>query len=445
VEAAATSAVAPPPAGSGLGSRGRARLGIAGLAVLALAAIPLAAPGAELVPAAQGDGPLWLLGLYGEGLRVGPGAYYAFLWCAFAAHLCVLLAAPTLDRRLLRSVSVLLIVAFALAPPLLSQDVFSYIDYARLGVLGDLNPYSHKPIALPDDPAFAYVAWADSPSAYGPLFTLLTYPLASLSVPAALWTLKGVAAASVLALALLVARLAPSRGADPRRGFVMVALNPLVLVHVVGGAHNDATTMLVAFAGCAAVLAARELSGGFALAGAATLKASAAFAAPFALLAALQPSTGLKRDSGSRFRPVDRFLVGGAAVFAGIALAAYAAFGWAWLDGFVVVGENQGRVSNYSLPNLLSELLNVDVDAVRTLTAGAYLVLLTALLRWVHRGGDWIRAAGWAALGLLLATAWLLPWYIVWALPFAAISRDNRLIAAVLVLTALQLAARVPL
>jgi len=407
--------------------------------------VPLAAPGPELVPAAQGDGPRWLLGLYGDGLGIGPGAYYAFLWCAFAAHLCVLLAAPALDRRLLRGAAVLLIVAFALAPPLLSQDVFSYVDYARLGVLGDLNPYSHDPTALPSDAAFPFVGWADSPSAYGPLFTLLTYPLASLSVPAALWTLKGLAAASLLALALLVARVAPSRGVDPGRAFAMVALNPLVLVHVVGGAHNDATAMLVAFAGCAAILAARELSAGFALASAATLKASTAFAAPFALLASPQPPTGLKREPESRFRPVGRFLVGGAMGLAAIGLLAHAAFGWAWLDGFDVVGENQGRVSNYSLPNLLSELLNLDVDAVRALAALVYLTLFAALLRWVCGGGDWIRAIGWAAIGLLLATAWLLPWYIVWALPFAAISRDDRLVAAVLTLTALQLAARVPL
>jgi hypothetical protein len=372
----------------------------------------------------------WLLGLYGEGLGVGPGAYYALLWVAFAAHLCVLFAAPALDRRLIRAASVALIVAFALAPPLLSQDVFSYIDYARLGVVGDLNPYTHDPTALPGDPAFPYVGWADSSSAYGPLFTLATYPLALLSVPGALWTLKAVAAASVLALALLVARLAPARGVDPRRGFVMVALNPLILVHVVGGAHNDATTMLVALAGCAAVLVAREASGGFAVAAATGLKLSAAFVAPFALLGATRPR---------------RLVLGACIALATTAAAGFLAFGPHFFDSATLAGENQGRVSNYSLPNLLSEATNVDVDAIRALTAVAYLVFLAGLLRWVRRGADWVRATGWAAIGLLLATAWLLPWYIVWALPFAAISRDERLVAAVLALTALQLAARIPL
>jgi len=397
---------------------------------LAAAAVPLAAPGPNLVPAATADGPGWLLGLYGDGLGVSPGLYYSFLWLAFASHLCVLLAAPALDRRLVRGAAVLLVVAFAIAPPLLSEDVFSYIAYARLGALHDLNPYTHAPLDFPADPSFAHLGWTESPSAYGPLFTLATYPLASLSVPAALWALKGIAAASVLGLALLVARLAPARGVDSRRGFVMVALNPLVLVHVVGGAHNDATTMLVALAGCAAVLGLREGSGGFAIASAAGLKLSAAFVAPFALLGAVRRV---------------RFASGAGTAAIAIAAAGLLAFGPHLLDSAAMVGENQGRVSNYSLPNLLSELLDVGIDQLRLLAAAAFAALLAALMLWVVRGGDWIRATGWAALGLLLATAWLLPWYIIWALPFAALSRDERLVFAVLALTALQLAARIPL
>ena len=254
------SAAAPRPAGSGLaeGSRARRALGLAGLAGLLATAVPLVAPGPGLVPAAGGGAPGWLLGVYGGGLGIGPGAYYALLWAAFAAYLCVLVAAPAIGRRTLVAAAVVLIVAFALSPPLLSQDVFSYIAYARLGVVHGLNPYTHAPIDALADPSFPHVGWTESASSYGPLFTLATYPLAHLSVPAAIWTLKAVAAASVLALGLLAARIAPARGIDPRRCFAIVALNPLVLVHVVGGAHNDATVMLAALAGCAAVIALRE-------------------------------------------------------------------------------------------------------------------------------------------------------------------------------------------
>ena len=418
------------PAASGPDSRRRLRaLGLAGLGGLAVATFGLAAPGPGLVPAAVDGGPGWLLGPYGEGLGLGAGAYYGLLWIAFASHLCVFFAAPALDRRLIRSVAFALVAAFALAPPLLSADVFSYIAYARLDDAG-LNPYERAPLAIGADPVFPHVGWTESPSAYGPLFTIATLPLAWLSVPAALWTLKAVAAASVLGLALLVARLAPARGIDPRRGFVMVALNPLVLVHVVGGAHNDALTMLVALAGCAGVLALRETSGGGAALAAVGLKLSAAFVAPFALL-------------GSARRA--RWVAGAAVASAAVAGAAMLAFGPPALDSAQLAGENQGRVSNYSLPNLLSELSGLDVDALRALTAVAYAALVAGLLLRVGRGGDWIKAAGWAAVGLLLASAWLLPWYVIWALPFAALSRDGRLVAAVLALTALQLAARVPL
>jgi glycosyl transferase family 87 len=358
-------------------------------------------------------------------------ATYGLLWAGFLVYLGVLAKAPVLGRRLVWGAILLALAIFAAVPPLLSQDVYSYLDYARLGVVHGLNPYVHPPSAAPADPVFAEVGWTEATSAYGPLFTLATYPLAWLPVDAAVWLLKAIAAASVLGLAALVSRLASLRGVDPLRAAAFVALNPLVLVHVVGGAHNDATAMLVAMAGCAAVLALREASGGFAIAAAIGLKLSAAFVAPFALL-------------GARPRP-GRFLLGAAVALAAIAAAGYAAFGWHWLDSLGLAGENQGRVSNYSIPNLLSELLNLDIDLVRATAIAAYLGFLAALLFWAWRGADWIRAAAWASLGLLLASAWLLPWYLIWTLPFAALSRDRALQPLVLALTALQLVARVPL
>ncbi len=64
--------------------------------------------------------------------------------------------------------------AFAIAPPLLSLDVFSYLSYARLDALGGLNPYEAVPGDLPGDAALPYVLDnRDVVSAYGPLFSLL--------------------------------------------------------------------------------------------------------------------------------------------------------------------------------------------------------------------------------------------------------------------------------
>ncbi len=77
-------------------------------------------------------------------------------------------------------------------PILISTDVFSYIAYARMGVEHGLNPYLHGPASISHDPVFLYVGhdWRRTATAYGPLYTLLSYPLAPLGVVGALWAMK---------------------------------------------------------------------------------------------------------------------------------------------------------------------------------------------------------------------------------------------------------------
>jgi hypothetical protein len=234
----------------------------------------------------------------------------------------------------------------------------------------------------------------------------------------------------VLATAYLVARLAPARGIDATRAAAFVALNPLVLVHVVGGPHNDGLAILLMTLGVAAMLTAREGLGSSAFVSASLTKSSAAIAIPFALL-------------GSARRP--RFLLGGLAALALLALAAYLAFGWNWLHAFSLAGENQSRTSHMSIPITTARLTGLDPDLVRTTALALYAALFIYLLIWTHRGGDWLRATAWATTGLLLASAWLLPWYLLWPLPAAALSRDRALQLLVLCLTAYQLGARIPL
>jgi alpha-1,6-mannosyltransferase len=352
------------------------------------------------------------------------------MWAGFAAYLGVLAGAPRLRRRALWGVIVTFVAGFAAAPVLLSHDVYSYVDYARLGVRHSLDPYVHPPLAAPSDSAFAKVTWPDTTSAYGPLFTLATYPLAWLPVTAAVAALKALAALSVLGIAFLTARIGAWRGVDPLRAAAFVALNPLVLVHVVGGAHNDGLAMLLAMLALAAILSARELTGGAALLAAIAAKLSVAFLAPFALI-------------GSARRR--RTLAGGAAAALGVGVAACLAFGWDWVGGLGLAGENQSRTSHMSIPITVARLSGLGSDGVRIAAAILFAALVAFLLAWTARGGDWVRASAWTASGLLLASAWLLPWYLIWALPLVAISRDRPLQLLTLGLTAYQLGARIPL
>jgi hypothetical protein len=397
--------------------------------ILLLVAVPLAAPGPELVPGAAVGEPGWLLGVFGGGFGIAPGTYLVLLYAAVLLWAVVIAAGTALPRRPLHAAAGFLIVLFALAPPLLSLDAFSYIAYARLGTDG-LNPYEFAPADLVGDQAAARVEdFRSAVSVYGPLFTLGSYPLGALGVPAALWSLKAIAAAAVAGIAWLSGRLAAWRGLDPGIAIAFVALNPLVLVHVVGGAHNDALMVLLAMLAIAAALSARPRLAGAGLVAAAAVKVSAGLYAPFALI-----------GSGDRRR-----LLTGALIAAAIAaVVSLSVFGTGVLEALDVAGANQDRVSRWSVPATLSRISGMDIGLLRAIFAVGYGIAVVGLLAWVARGADWIRAAGWAAFGLLVASAYMVPWYLIWLLPIAAISRDRVLIAAAVLLTLFQVPNGVP-
>ena len=262
--------------------------------------------------------------------------------------------------------------------------------------------------------------------------------------------LKAAAALSVLAIAVLVARIAPSRGVSPLGAVAFVALNPLVLIHVVGGAHNDGLAMLAATLGVAAMLSAREASAGAAFVAAFAIKAPAAIAAPFALVSAARLSLspqprGEKAATAGAGRAVARLIAGAFLAALAIGAAAYAAFGWHWLHAIELLGRHEHRSTHLSVPSTFARLTGLSPTAVRAAALALFALSFAYLLLRTWRGTDWLRCAAWASFLLLLATAWLLPWYLIWALPLVALSRDRPLQLLTLMLTAYQLPARMPL
>jgi alpha-1,6-mannosyltransferase len=407
-----------------------------------MAALP-AAPGSNLVLATSGGSPGWLLGPLrfagvsgADGPLAGP-LFYAALWVALVLYVVVVCDARSVGVRPALGAVVALHLLFLLAPPLLSHDVFSYIAYARLGVANHLNPYTHAPLDIPHDPGFTHAGSVKAVSAYGPLFTLLTYPLSPLGVPAAFWILKIVAALSSLGVVALVWRIAVRLGRDPLVPALLVGLNPLVLVHVVGGAHNEALTLLVTMVGVLLWVSARERAGVAVATLATGIKASAGLVFPFLVV----------HDIRRRIWPA-------IAVVVALALLGVIAFGTHALDAFSLISDNQGRTSRFSLPHKTAQLLGALLpgdrldyrDAVRVAFALAFAGVFVWLLWRTWRGTiDALDAIAWATFAILIASAWLVPWYILWLLPFAALSRDRRLRLATLALSAWMLAITVPL
>jgi alpha-1,6-mannosyltransferase len=420
------------------------------VAIYAALAAGFAVPGSRVVLATAGGSPSWLLGPLrplgwgGADSDLAGPLFYAGLWGAMLAYVAVVAGARAIGPRLAIASIVGLHALFLLAPPLLSQDVFSYVSYARLEVIHSLDPYTTSPDAVPLDAAFPFAGSKGAESVYGPLFTIVTLPLAKLSVSGAFWVLKAVAALASLGVVALTWACARRLGRDPVAPALVVGLNPLVLVHVVGGAHNDALVVLLWMGAALALLAApgRDPLAGGLVAVSAAVKASAALVAPFMLI-------------GARRRVA--FVAGGLAGAAVALAAASVVFGSSAIEAFGLLGQNQDRTTRWSVPQRIADgaagltggSAGSIVDPVRAVLALALLAALVLLLRlaWLRRDepGAWIAPAGWATLGLLVASAWLVPWYAIWLMPLAALGADRRLLWASFALCAYMLVIAVPL
>jgi alpha-1,6-mannosyltransferase len=350
-----------------------------------------------------------------------------FLLVAMTAGYVVLVSAGSLPAKGAVA-GIVALHAIVLVGPPISSDVFSYLDYARLGALHGVNPYAHSPAFVPGDPAYAYVGrlWTHMPSAYGPLFTVASYPAALLGIAGGVVLLKGVTVASSLALVGLTAAVARRRGHDPVRAALLVGANPILIIFGVEAVHNDLPMLALAMLGVWLALRDHPASGAGAAVLGAAIKAPVALVLPFMLAASDRPR---------------RTLGGAAAAALAVAAGAVAVFGTQAFGLVTVLSRQQKLVTQNSFASEVARLFgHTHVTAADRMLLHVLLGLAVAyLLVRVWRGADWLAGAGWALLVAALTTTWMLSWYTLWALPFGAVARDRRLIAAVLLLQALYL------
>jgi Glycosyltransferase family 87 len=364
----------------------------------------------------------WLSGI---GERLGYRVFLIALLASGAAYAGMLGLARHISSRWAITLTVVLQAIVFAGPILISTDVFSYIAYARMGVVHGINPYLHGPASIAGDPVYHYVGkdWKTVPTAYGPLYTLLSYPFALLGVVGALWGMKLAALLASAGTLVLTWRCARARELDPRVALIAVGANPLYVIYGLGGAHNDLIMTLLMMAAVSLALARREAYAGAAVLSAALVKATGVVLLPFMLL------------SLRRLAP----LIGAAVAALACALVAYAAFGIHGVDVIAALNRDAAFVSTDSFPTEIAHLLGkpgvfpIDHDLLK-----AGLVLIVVHLLWrTWRGYDWVAASGWTLLAIAVTSTWLLAWYTLWSLPLAAVSPDRRLLLATLAVQAL--------
>ncbi len=428
----------------------RTRLGLLGLAGMMVTGLLVAISAAgtnDLLPqpVRAGVGLVGLAGSFGStGIDLGSAGLTIVMVAMFVSYLLTVGVAHRLSPVLVLGVIAALHALILLAPPLFSTDVFSYQFYGRIGAINGWNPYLAGPNALVGDPLYQYIGtkWISTPTVYGPLFTGLSYVLAPLTIPANVFAYKAIAAMSSLGVVALVWNAARLRGVDPVRAAALVGLNPLIVVYGVGGGHNDLLMLAPLLGSLVLLLQRRDRLAGGSIVMAAAVKLTAGVVLPFALAGA----------RGSLYRSRRRDLLIGAGVAGAVLIVfAFAVFGTGPLHLPATIEKVQGNGNWQSFPGFVGTRLGLGtVGHPVALILGALFAVVLGSLSWrVWRGElDWIAGAGWATVALLVTAGSLLPWYVAWLMPLAALGRDNRLWRVSILLTCMigcfQLLAYIP-
>ena len=333
----------------------------------------------------------------------------------FAAWLVAWISAPALPLWAVGGAVGLAQVVFGLGPPQPLTDMFNYVVYGRMAAHG-INPYTHPPLAAPHDAAYALSNWHHLPSPYGPLFTLFSEPLGLLPLPVAYWAWKAIVVSCALAALALVAWLAQRLQRSPQRALACAGLCPVTLAVGIGGFHNDAPAVLCLLVAVACLVrrggASSDAAAGALAVLAAGLKPSFAVVVPLIVLAAQR-------------RAAAAAAAGLVAIV--IALVVLVAFGGA----LPAVGIQDRLVNPLSVPNVVGVLTgHGGADAaIRSYGRDALAVAVVASATLVA----WRREHALPAIGLVLlagvvSLSWVMPWYLAWSLPFAALARPRALV-----------------
>ena len=326
---------------------------------------------------------------------------------------------------------------FLVTMPIFSRDVYSYLAQGTMTVLG-IDAYQYGPAILGgplsiDIPPI----WQTTPAPYGPTFLSLAGDVTSITGESTWFGILGMrmlALAGLALIAMALPRIARASGVDPSAALWLGLLNPLVLIHLVGDAHNDSLMLGLMLAGLALALEKRPAAGAVLIALGALVKAPAGLALLFIIpIWAGQMSMSAGRSSRWLRAAVGSFGIGGLTV---VLTTAVAGTGYGWIGAldtptlahtWTSVTTDIGYWGGLAASGLGLATTDQVLAIVRFLGLAAAGLSCLALLRRYHRSGPVV------GLGLGLAVVLALgpvvhPWYLLWAIiPLAASATSARI------------------
>ncbi len=371
-------------------------------------------------------------------LRFGHGLVVSsvLLWTGVALMLAawLWLGRRLVDGRPTSEWAMLATTGFWLTPlllsvPLFSRDTYSYLAQGAL-LRDGFDPYRVGPIEnsniLLDNVS---QVWSTTTAPYGPAFILVAKAVTMLvgnNVVAGTMLLRLCMLPGLALLIWAAPRVARHVGGNGAVALWICVLNPLVIIHLMGGVHNEMLMVGLMMAGIALTFSGRHVAGSALIAVAVAVKLTAVIALPFMVW------VWVRHLGGNRVRAfliaTTTALVTFVAVFA--LLSGLAGVGLGWLTALA----GSVRIINWlTVPTAAANIVDAVVSLVTpvsfyavlqvTRLAGIVIILASLPLLWWrfrHTDRDALLGIGWAMLIVVLFVPAALPWYYTW--PLAVIS-----------------------
>lgn len=321
-----------------------------------------------------------------------------------------------------------LVVVFAMwtlpllvVPPLFSRDIYSYAAQGDMVTHG-ISPYLFGPYSLGGSRYTLGVdpLWGNAPAPYGPLFLSLAAMVDNITGHHDLASIVGLRLlelAGVVLIAVYLPRLARAVGHDGALAFTIGVLNPLTLLHLVGGGHNDALMLGLMIAGLALAKEGRPVAG--------IVMCSLAAAVKVPALAGVGyigwEWMGLGVPWRERLRPV--VTAGIIAIGILAVLAQLTGLGWGWVLALDTPGTVRTMLSPATASGVLlghlAQLLGTGVSTrtVLSVTRGlgfAAAAAVGAVLLWRSEQVGSVKALGLTLLAVVVLGPVVQPWYLTW-------------------------------
>jgi hypothetical protein len=329
---------------------------------------------------------------------------------------------------------------FALVTPVFSGDVYSYIAQGAMTVMG-IDAYRAGPVVMggPLDWNVPPI-WQFTPAPYGPVFLNLAGTVTRATGEHTWLGVVGMRILAMLGVGMLVwsvPRLARFCGVEPNAAIWLSVLNPLVVLHLVADAHNDALMLGLMTVGLVFALERRPILGCALIALAALVKAPGGLAVAFVVPIWAGQLSGRWRRGRA-------------------ALGAFGAVAVTAIVATAITGTGYGWIHTLGTPTLARTWLSITTDlgnltgrlgewsGVATLDQAMHAWWLIGLVAACCVFAGLWRSTQFgpvAALGLSLAAFVLLgpvvhPWYLLWAIVPLAAAGSTSVRRAVAVLSA---------